>query len=50
MRELYLPLADDATIYDNRDNALKVIARRKAPFPLQVFDSAIWQSIEEVEP
>src|SRR5208283_4716284 len=31
MRHLYLPLADDATIYDNRDNALRLIARREAP-------------------
>jgi predicted ABC-type ATPase len=32
MRHLYLPLADDATIHDNRDNALRLIARR-APQP-----------------
>ena len=33
MRHLYLPLADDATIYDNRDNALRLIARRAPNSP-----------------
>jgi len=47
MRHLYLPLADDATIYDNRDNALKLIARREAPYSLQVWDGEIWARIEE---
>jgi predicted ABC-type ATPase len=47
MRHLYLPLADDATIYDNRDSALKLIARREAPYSLQVWDGEIWASIED---
>jgi predicted ABC-type ATPase len=47
MRHLYLPLADDATIYDNRDNALKLIARREAPYSLQVWDGDIWARIEK---
>ena len=47
MRHLYLPLADDATIYDNRDNALRLIARRFPNCPLRVLDREIWERIEE---
>jgi predicted ABC-type ATPase len=47
MRHLYLPLADDVTIYDNRDNALKLIARREAPYSLQVWDGDIWAKVDE---
>jgi predicted ABC-type ATPase len=47
MHHHYLPLADDATIYDNRDGGLKLVARRKAPLPLRVFDEEIWTRIEE---
>lgn len=46
MRHLYLPMVDDATIYDNRDNSLRLIARREAPFSLQVWDGDIWDRIE----
>lgn len=48
MRHLYLPLADDATIYDNRDRALRLIARRAPGSPLKVMDEEIWAQIEEV--
>jgi predicted ABC-type ATPase len=44
---LYLPLADHATIYDNRDNALRLIARREAPYSLQIWDGDTWAIIEE---
>ena len=47
MRHLYLPLADDATIYDNRDRALRVIARRAPDSLLTVLDAEIWAKIEE---
>jgi predicted ABC-type ATPase len=47
MRHLYLTLADDATIYDNSDNALKLIARRETPYSLQVWDGEIWARIDE---
>lgn len=47
MRHHYLRLADDASIYDNRDSGLKLVARRQAPLPLQVFDREIWSKIEE---
>jgi predicted ABC-type ATPase len=45
MRNLYLPLADDATIYDNRDNALRLIARRAPDSPLTVLDQEAWAQI-----
>jgi predicted ABC-type ATPase len=44
---LYLPSADDATIYDNRDSALKLIARREAPYSLQIWNNEIWEHIEQ---
>jgi predicted ABC-type ATPase len=47
MRNLYLPLADEARIYDNRDNALRLIARRTPDSPLDVSDQEIWAQIEE---
>ena len=47
MRHLYLPLADDATIYDNRDGPLRVIARRISGSPLRILDEGIWTKIEE---
>lgn len=47
MRHLYLPLADDATIYDNRDESMRLIARRSSAAQLEVFDRAIWTKIEE---
>jgi predicted ABC-type ATPase len=50
MRHLYLPLADDATIYDNRDRALRLIARRAPGSPFQVLDEEIWAKIEEETP
>jgi predicted ABC-type ATPase len=50
MRHLYLPLADDATIYDNRDRNLRVVARQAPGFPLKVMDEEIWARIEEMTP
>jgi predicted ABC-type ATPase len=50
MRHLYLPLAYDATIYDNRDRALRLVARRAPGFPLRVLDEEIWSRIEELTP
>jgi predicted ABC-type ATPase len=47
MRHLYLPLADDASIYDNRDRALRLVARRAPECPLCVLDEEIWAKIEE---
>jgi len=49
-RHLYLPLADDATIYDNRDRAFRLIARRAPGSPLKVSDEEIWVKIEELTP
>lgn len=47
MRNLYLPLADNATIYDNKDGGLRMIARRVAPHPIRVMDETVWSRIEE---
>ncbi len=47
MRHRYLPLVDDVTIYDNRDNDLRLVARREAPFSLEVWDGEIWSRIED---
>ena len=47
MRNQYLPLADLATIYDNRDSGLRLVARLQSPLPLKVFDQEIWSKIEE---
>jgi predicted ABC-type ATPase len=47
MRHLYLPMANDVTIYDNRDNALQLIAR-SGPFSgLKIYDEEIWARITE---
>lgn len=48
MRHLYLPLADDAIVYDNRDRALRLIAERASGAPLTLLDKAIWARIEEL--
>lgn len=47
MRHLYLPLANDAIVYDNRDEALRLIARRSPNSPLRVLDEEIWAKIEK---
>ena len=47
MGNQYLPLADLATIYDNRDSGLRLVARLQSPLPLKVFDQEIWSKIEE---
>jgi predicted ABC-type ATPase len=49
-RHLYLPLAYDAFVFDNRDRALRLIARRAAGSPLIVADEGIWSRIEELTP
>jgi predicted ABC-type ATPase len=50
MRHLYLPLAYDAFVYDNKDRALRLIARRAAGSPVIVLDEEIWARIEELTP
>ena len=47
MYHLYLPLADDVTIYDNSDNALRLVARRAPESPLMVLDAGLWARIEK---
>ena len=50
MRHLYLPLAHNAFVYDNRDRALRLIARQAADSPLVVLDRDIWSGIEALTP
>ncbi len=46
MRDLYLPLADVAAIYDNSDRAPKLVAERTRGNPLAIYDVTIWSLIE----
>ncbi len=48
MRELYLPLVDAATIYDNSDDGCRLIAERALAAPLIVHDAVRWDQIEKV--
>jgi predicted ABC-type ATPase len=45
---LYLPLADEASIYDNSDGALTLIAERFGGSKLIVNDKERWAKIEGV--
>jgi len=48
MRRLYLPLADNASVYDNSDGRLALIASRLDGANLVVHDQARWTAIEEI--
>jgi predicted ABC-type ATPase len=48
MRRLYLPLADEAEIYDNTDGRRVLIAERREGLELLVHDPDRWAIIEEV--
>ncbi len=48
MRDLYLPLADEAEIYDNSDNRRVLIADKRRGLAIQVHDAGRWAAIEEV--
>jgi predicted ABC-type ATPase len=47
MRDLYLPLADEAEIYDNSDRKRILIAEKREGLELHVLDPARWSKIEE---
>lgn len=47
MRDFYLPLADDAEIYDNSDRQRILIAEKRAGRPLLIHDPGCWRRIEE---
>jgi predicted ABC-type ATPase len=47
MRNLYLPLADEAEIYDNTDWKRTLIAEKREGLALIVHDSERWARIEE---
>jgi predicted ABC-type ATPase len=48
MRNLYLPLADEAEIYDNTDRKRVMIAEKRENLALFVHDPERWARIEEV--
>jgi len=47
MRDLYLPLAHDAEIYDNSDRQRILIAEKRAGRPVLIHDTERWRFIEE---
>jgi predicted ABC-type ATPase len=47
MRDLYLPFADYAFVYDNSDGDGILIAERRESAPLVVHDVDRWKQIEE---
>ena len=47
MRDFYLPLADEARIYDNLENRLEPIATKLPSGPFIVHDAGKWRTIEE---
>jgi len=47
MRNLYLPLADEAEIYDNTDRQRLLVAEKREGHELYVHDSERWEQIEE---
>lgn len=48
MRDLYLPLADDAEIYDNFIKPRILIAEKRGSQPVLIHDRERWKRIEEV--
>jgi len=50
MRQLYLPVADVAAIYDNSDGGRTLIAERLHEGSLIVHDAARWAKINEARP
>ncbi len=47
MIALYLPLADEAEIYDNSDKGRTLIAEKRAAAGLTVHDPGLWARLEE---
>ncbi|HKN22911.1 MAG TPA: AAA family ATPase [Terracidiphilus sp.] len=48
MRDFYLPVADEAEIYDNSDKVRNLIAEKRAGHIFTIHDRARWSRIEEV--
>jgi predicted ABC-type ATPase len=48
MRDIYLPLADEAFIYDNSDGSGVLIAERRETTQLIVHDRELWNRVLEV--
>jgi predicted ABC-type ATPase len=49
MRDLYLPLADAASIFDNSDAALTLIAERTRGRSFVIHDASRWAAIERAQ-
>lgn len=47
MRNLYLPLADEAEIYDNSDRQRVLIAEKREGVTFMIHDPERWEKIEE---
>jgi predicted ABC-type ATPase len=47
MRDMYLPLADEAFIYDNSDGSGLLIAERREATQLIIYDQHRWDRILE---
>jgi predicted ABC-type ATPase len=47
MRDIYLPLADEAFIYDNSDGSGLLIAERREATQLMIHDQHRWDRILE---
>jgi predicted ABC-type ATPase len=50
MRDFYLPLADEAEIYDNTDRKRILIAEKRGGLELKIHDSERWALIQKVAP
>jgi predicted ABC-type ATPase len=50
MRDFYLPLADEAEIYDNTDRRRILIAEKRERVGLKIHDPERWALIERVAP
>lgn len=48
MRSLYLPLADEAEIYDNSDRQRRLIAVKYHGQPIEILQPVCWAAIEEM--
>jgi predicted ABC-type ATPase len=46
MRNVYLPIADVAAIYDNSDEGRALIAEQEPGLPFTVYDAVRWAMIE----
>jgi predicted ABC-type ATPase len=48
MRHLYLPLADEAEIFDNSDKERRLIVVKRKSVDIQILDTVRWAVIEGI--